>query len=149
MTAYPCTFSLPSSGNSLSKGAKLLGSGFGCIPSLMNGDTIQVTVSTTQPNPPATLNGYMIISPAQDASNQTTPSPFKNGQRYICYWGQTATGQTNQGMTTYAFDVWTYTAAPAQALKGNYELTFVAEDALTNPAEPTQWSEDPEFDTGE
>ena len=140
MALYPCTFTIPS-GQANSNGAKLTGSGFGAIPTLVNGDSIQVTVTVTGSGGPTSLNGYMIFSPAADAPNQSTPSPFLNGSKFLCFKSQQGvSGNANGGTTQFSFQTFTYNGG----YPGHYELTFVAED----PASGTQWSEDPEFETG-
>jgi hypothetical protein len=147
-TTYTCTFVIPSAPGT-SNGAKLAGSGFGNKPVLKTGDTIQVQVQATGNSPPPTLNGYMIISPAQLQTNQsqTTPSPFVTPTlaNFICFRMQQNVGaSTAQGTTTYNFNALTFTYGGGYV--GQYELTFVAEAPSLGG---TQWSEDPEFDTGE
>jgi hypothetical protein len=146
-TTYTCTFVIPNAPGA-SNGARLVGSGFGSKPVLMTGDTIQVQVQATGNTAPATLNGYMIISPAQLQTNQsqTTPSPFVTATlaNFICFrMQQNVGGSSAQGKTTYNFNNLTFTYGGGYV--GEYELTFVAEA----PSLGTQWSEDPEFDTGE
>lgn len=132
-----CNFTIPSGSTN---GSRLTGNGFNGRPQLATSDTIQVIVRYAGPNPPGTLNGYFVITPAPDAQNQTTPSPFVNGSKFVCH----AVFGVSQdaGGPTYTFPLFTYLGG----LPGAYELTFVAEDATVTPA--TQWSEDPEFDTG-
>jgi hypothetical protein len=137
MSLYTCSFTIPAGA---SNGAKLTGSGFGATPRLVSGDSIQVIVRWAGNNPPSQLKGRFMISPA--VASQTTPSPFLNGtsSRYLCYGDQTVNKDTSD--STYTFTALAYGGSNP----GSYELTFVAEDISTAP--PTQWSEDPEFDTG-
>ena len=92
-------------------------------------------------NPPNSLNGYFVFSPAPDAgSNQAAPSPFLNGSNYLCFQEQVANKSASGQQYTF-----TSFMVPTGAAAGNYELTVVVEDARATPS--TQWSEDPEFDT--
>ena len=136
MAVIQCNFTVPSAIN----GGKLTGNGFNGVPTLTSGDSLQVVVRWGGASPPAQLNGYYIVSPAPSAPNQTTPSPFVNGSKYVCYGAQSVGKDANA--PTYTFPALTY----AGSQPGKYELTFVAEDGSTTPK--TQWSEDPEFDTG-
>ena len=97
-------------------------------------------MTVTGNSAPSTLNGYMIISPA--AADQSIPSPFTSGGKFVCFTSQTGvTGTANgQGVTVYTFDALTY----GGGIQGQFELTFVSENPTTPP---TQFSEDPEFDT--
>lgn len=136
MATIQCNFTIAAAGN----GGKLTGNGFNGTPSMNNGDVLQVVVHWGGSNPPAQLTGHFIMSPASSASpNQTTPSPFVNGAKFVCYTMQTV---VKDSTPSYTFAGLTY----GGSLPGNYELTFVAEDSSTTPV--TQWSEDPEFDTG-
>jgi len=120
-------------------GARLTGAGFGStVPTLTSGESLSVVVQWSPQSPPATLKGYMIISPAANVPNQTVPSPFvqSNGQP-LCYKSWTVSRQNN----AYTFGGLTYAGGKA----GKYEMTFVAE----HPTQGTQWSEDPEFDTSQ
>jgi hypothetical protein len=126
----------PAPGN----GGKLAGNSFNGTPRMNNGDVLQVVVRWGSSNPPAQLTGHFIFSPAESAPNQTTPSPFVNSSKYVCYARQIV--QKDANSPSYTFAGITYGGSQP----GNYELTFVAEDSSTTPA--TQWSEDPEFDTG-
>ena len=137
MATYTCAFQVPAA-NSTS-GSKLIG-GFpgSTAPTLAKDDQLQVTVKFLgNQSIPSSLNGYMIISPYQGATNQTTPSPFLNGSNPLCFKSQS--GVTGDSTNTFTFAALTYNGGYA----GQYELTFVAE----NPANGVQWSEDPEFDT--
>ena len=132
-----CNFSIPANANN---GSRLQGAGFGSANRLNGGDSLQVVVTWGGNNPPNSLNGYFIFSPAEDAGNNQGPSPFFNGSNYLCFQEQVANkSASGQQYTFTPFTVPTGTAA------GNYELTVVVEDARATPS--TQWSEDPEFDT--
>ena len=137
-TTVKCNFTIPANTNA---GSRLQGAGFGATaPRLNGGDSLQIVVTWAGNNPPNSLNGYFIFSPAISASNQSAPSPFLNGTNYLCFQEQVA-NKSAQGQQ-YTFASFTVpTGAPA----GNYELTVVVEDARATPS--TQWSEDPEFDT--
>jgi hypothetical protein len=131
-----CNFTIPASGS------RLQGAGFGATtPRLNNGDSLQIVVTWAGSNPPNSLNGYFVFSPAPDAgANQTAPSPFLNGNNYLCFQEQVANKSASGQQYTF-----TSFAVPTDASAGNYELTLVVEDARATPS--TQWSEDPEFDT--
>lgn len=134
--ANPCNFTILAN---TPNGSKLAGNGFNGRPMLQNGDSINVVVHWAGNNPPGQLRGHFIFSPSAGAHpNQTTPSPFVNGSKFLCLDTQTKPAVNN----SYAFDALTYRGS----LPGSYELTFVAEDFSTSP--PTQWSRDPEFETG-
>ncbi len=138
-TTVKCNFAIPANTNA---GSRLQGAGFGsATPRLNDGDSLQVVVTWGGPNPPNSLNGYFIFSPAADAAgNQSAPSPFLNGRNFLCFQEQVANkSASGQQYTFTAFTV------PAGAVAGNYEMTMVVEDATNTPS--TQWSEDPEFDT--
>jgi hypothetical protein len=146
-TNYPCAFTVTAG----TAGGKLIG-GFagGARPTLQNGDSITVSVSFAagDPNAPVNLNGYFVFTAASDASNQSTPSPFLNGssQNFICLAGGNFSSAVAQGNSlVYTFQPWTYRGGK----KGSYELTFVASnDTGSAQGTPMQWSEDPEFETG-
>ena len=134
---YPCNFTIPANSNN---GSRLVGNGFNATPRLNAGDSLNVIVRYAGPNPPASLNAMYVITPAETApSNQTAPSPFFAGAKYFCAGPFTAS-QDASG-PTFTFPTLTYNGGTP----GNYELTLVVFDSA-NP--PTQWSEDPEFDTG-
>ena len=139
MATYTCNLAIPANTNA---GGRLQGAGFGAVaPRLNGGDRLAVVVTWAGSNPPDSVNGYFICAPTQSAGgNQSAPSPFMNGNNYVCYTRllakKSASGQQ------YAFGSFTVsTGAPA----GAYELTIVIEDTRTTPS--AQWSEDPEFDT--
>lgn len=136
MAVITCNFTVPSAAN----GGKLAGNGFNGTPVMSSGDSLQIVVRWGGQNPPAQITGYWIVSPAASAPSQTTPSPFLNGSKYVCFSSQQVTKDTNG--PTYTFAGLVYNGSQP----GNYELTFVVQDGTTTP--PTQWSEDPEFDTG-
>ncbi len=124
-------------------GGRLEGTGFGnpsTPPRLNGGDRVEVVVTWAGPNPPDSVNGYFICAPTQ-GSNQTAPSPFKNGNNYVCFTRLLAK-QAATGGQQYPFGSFTVSTGAAA---GSYELTVVIEDARTTPS--VQWSEDPEFDT--
>lgn len=141
MATVPCNFTIPADSPN---GGGLAGNGFNGRPTLNSGDILQVIVRCAGSSGPANLTGRFIFSPAGDApSSQTAPSPFLSGSKYVCYTTQTKPQDSGSGGSiTYTFDGITYGGGQ----QGNFELTFVAEDGSTAP--PTQWSEDPEFDTG-
>jgi hypothetical protein len=136
-TTVTCNLTVPSN---TSAGGRLQGAGFGAVtPRLNGGDSLQVVVTWGGSNPPSSLNGYFIFSPAAGAT-QTAPSPFLNGTNYLCFQEQVANkSATGQQYSFTAFTV------PTGAAAGNYEVTIVVENATTPPS--VQWSEDPEFDT--
>jgi hypothetical protein len=136
-TTQPCNFTIPANSPN---GSKLAGNGFNGRPTLQSGDSLQVIVRWGGNNPPSSLTGHFILSAAPAASNQTTPSPFVNGSKYVCHSIQTKPKDTNT--PSYTFDPIAYGGGQP----GAYALTFVVEDGSTTPA--TQWSRDPEFDTG-
>jgi hypothetical protein len=136
MAVVNCNFTVIPAAN----GGKLSGNGFNGVPSLNAGDSLQVVVRWGGPNPPTQVTGYWIVSPAASAGSQSTPSPFVNGGKFVCY-GTASVGQ-DANNPTYTFAPLAYGGSQP----GNYELTFVVEDGSTSP--PTQYSEDPEFDTG-
>lgn len=135
----PCNFTIPANAPN---GAQLAGNGFGGKPTLQNGDVLQVVVRWAGNNPPGELTGHFIISAAKGAPGQTRPSPFLNGTsaNYLCYQPQTVPKDASAPSYTFAG------IAYGGGQPGNYDLTFVAEDSSTTPV--TQWSKDPEFDTG-
>jgi len=140
MATYTCNFTIPSGANN---GSKLQGPGFNQVPRLNSGDSVQIKVQWggSATSAPPNLKGRFIFSPATDASgNQSAPSPFVSGSKYICYTDQLVNLDQGAGSVTYTFQPVVYGGSQG----GNYELTFVAEDPRT-PV--TQWSEDPEFDT--
>jgi hypothetical protein len=124
-------------------GGRLAGAGFGPrTPQLGSRDSLQIVVTWAGPNPPQQLNGYIIIAPAQDAPpNQTAASPFVIGTSTnpLCFLSVSVSPKNSK------FE-WPVLTVPRDAPEGKFELTFVAENPATDP--PSQWSEDPEFDTG-
>lgn len=118
----------------------------GCSqPSLMGnsgsvpGDTIQVSVTWNAGSPTAPVNAVLTFTPAIDA--QTNPiggSPYVSGGTFVC--SRLFPGVQNGRTSTYLFGP---TDPYNGGLKGSYELTIVITDA-----NGTQWSIDPEFDTG-
>jgi hypothetical protein len=132
-----CNFAIPANANT---GSRLQGAGFGVANQLNGGDSLQVVVTWGGNNPPNSLNGYFIFSPAEGAGSSQGPSPFFNGSNYLCFQEQVA-NKSASGQQ-YAFTPFT---VPTGSAAGNYELTVVVEDARATPS--TQWSEDPEFDT--
>ena len=132
-----CNFAIPANANN---GSRLQGAGFGVANQLNGGDSLQVVVTWGGNNPPNSLNGYFIFSPAAGAGNSQGPSPFFNGSNYLCFQEQVANKHASGQQ--YAFTPFTL---PTGSAAGNYELTVVVEDARATPS--TQWSEDPEFDT--
>jgi hypothetical protein len=135
MAVIPCNFTITPSAN----GGRLSGNGFNGRPRMNSGDTLQVIVRWAGGGAPTTLTGHFIFSPDPHVQGQATPSPFLNGSKYVCYQMQTANAD-GSGIS-FTFPPLTY----AGGQPGKYELTFVAQDGATPP---TQWSEDPEFDTG-
>jgi len=136
-TTQPCNFTIPANSPN---GAQLTGNGFNGKPTLQNGDSVQVVVHWAGNNPPSNLTGHFMVSAAAGAPNQSTPSPFVNGVKHVCYSTQTKAKDPNT--PSFTFDAITYGGGQP----GNFQLTFVAEDRSTTPV--TQWSKDPEFDTG-
>ena len=137
-TTVTCNLAIPANTNA---GGRLQGAGFGATtPRLNGGDSLQIVVTWGGNNPPTSLNGYFIISPVQ-GTNQSAPSPFKNGSNYLCFQEQVANKSGNGQQ--YSFQPFT---VPTGAAAGSYELTIVVENA-TIPPPSQQWSEDPEFDT--
>jgi hypothetical protein len=142
-TAYPCTFTVPPG----TTGGKLSGGFPNGRPTLQNGDSINVSVSFTAGDstaPNGLLQGIFVFTAAADAvSNQATPSPFVFGsQNYACVSGTRVSGTAQGPNLVFNFGDWTY----AGQLPGSYELTFIAiNDFGTGQY---QWSEDPEFETG-
>jgi hypothetical protein len=140
-TQYTCAFSIPANS---SQGGRLTG-GFAnnVQPTLQNGDSILVTVTCAAPPAGNTLTGAFIYTAAGNApSNQTAPSPFVRGanKNFLCVQSYPGTPSGNSGQVTITFPAWTY----AGGNPGSYEMTFVA----WNQATGQQWSEDPEFETG-
>ena len=110
-------------------------------------DTLRVTIQWNggPDDAPARMTGHFVISPAPLAApTQIPPSPFRDGANYRCYWTQIAEQSVAGGTATYNF--------PGLPIEDpgddKYELTFIAE--VTDPVSgtTTQWSVDPEFDTG-
>lgn len=90
------------------------------------------------------LDGHFVITPALDATaSQIAPSPFREHNNYLCYWLETAPKAVVASGAAYTFPGRQIDATA----RGKFELTFVAEsDRGFDTA--TQWSVDPEFDTG-
>jgi hypothetical protein len=137
MPVFPCNFTIPASAPN---GSKLAGNGFNTTPRLNSGDSIQVIVRWGGSGGPSQLTAHAIVSPAPSVPSQTTPSPFVDGAKFVCY--QRWTANQDSSAPTYTFPPLTYGGSQP----GSYELTIVIEDKSTTPS--TQWSEDPEFDTG-
>ena len=130
------------------RGGELQGAGFGkSNPIVLSSQSsLQVTIAW-QGNPadaPPSLTGYFVFSPAEDGT-QDAPSPFLNNGNYLCSGTQTAGQSSGPGSNVqYLFSGYEY----AGGLVGHYELTFVAEWLPSGATVPTQWSADPEFETG-
>jgi hypothetical protein len=143
-TTYPCAFTVPPG----TTGGKLSG-GFanGARPALQNGDGIAVSVSFTAGDstaPTGPMQGIFVFTAAADAaSNQATPSPFLfASQNYCCASSILAVGTTQGTNLVFNFAAFMY----GGQLPGSYELTFIA---INNYGTGQyQWSEDPEFETG-
>jgi len=114
-------------------------------PVLRSGDRIVVTINyPAVATPPAQLSGTFVFSAAPSATAQATATPFvREDGNFVCLTTGTSGPLSIGGVTTYTF---TSPAHPGGGPQAAYELTFVAADN-TNPAQPIQWSEDPEFDT--
>lgn len=103
------------------------------------GDQIQAVV-TFNAGAPSNPVAVFTFTPAQDAAtNQIGASPFLSGGTFVCSQSFTGVQQKNS-TTTYVFGP---TAPYNGGLQGAYELTIVITDSTG-----TQWSIDPEFDTG-
>ena len=94
------------------------------VNSLNGGDSLQVVVTWGGNNPPNSLNGYFIFSPAEGAENTQGPSPFFNGSNYLCFQEQVANKSASGQQYTF-----TPFTVPTGSAAGNYELTVVVEDA--------------------
>jgi hypothetical protein len=129
-----CSFVLPAN----PMGGRLTGGGLPANATLQNGDSLIVVVQTTGNNPPASLDGYFVFTPAPGVT-QGPPSPFLANNKYLCI--VEAAGTADPSGKNFTFPQFTYGGGQ----RGSYELTFVAQD----PTSGTQWSEDPEFDTGD
>ncbi len=140
MKNVTCTFTIVADAN----GGNLTG-GFDNGATLESGDSLTVTVVYPAANgAPGSLDGVFVFSASPFAGrSQTAPSPFVRGAngKFVCVTTKTATGVATGNTTEYPFASIPY----GGGLVGVYELTFVAIDKSTTP--PTQWSEDPEFDT--
>lgn len=114
-------------------------------PVVKSGDT--VTVHVIYPglvDPPVEMTGVFAVSAAQNAPSQTTGTPFYkvgNGKA-VCLITEMQHPKMKGGNSVYEFTPIPYHGG----FRGNYELTVVVSDNKANP--PVQWSEDPEFDTG-
>jgi hypothetical protein len=144
-TNYICKLNVTGVG----RGGRLTGPGFGGpTPTLSAQDTLQVQLTWLVPSiePPEPLNGHFIFSAAQDApSNQGSGSPFLQSNGYcLCYDVQTAQKTISNNQTVYSFTPYTY----GGGIQGHYELTFVAEAVPSGGSDSVQWSDDPEFETG-
>ena len=143
-TNYTCQYNIPGPG----QGGKLAGPGFGAqTPTLQAQDTLQVQVTWLGPpsGAPDSLGGYFVFAAAPNSpSNQAAATPFLQGGYSQCYGFQTASKQTVNNQATYQFSAYTYGGSHP----GEYELTFVAEAGTAQPGVVTQWSADPEFETG-
>jgi hypothetical protein len=131
-----CNFTIPANSNN---GGRLTGDGFNGVPTLQNGDTLQVIVRWAGNNPPQQINGYTMITPS-GGSSESSPSPFLTSGNFVCYLANTIGKDANT--PSYTFPPLTYNGGEP----GSYELTFVAE--VTSGSTTMQWSEDPEFETG-
>ena len=136
-TQYPCAFSIDGGAT----GGRLSG-GFpnGEDPTLDNGDSILVTVTCDASVGSGGLTGTFVFTGKAEGQG---PSPFVNGpnSNFVCIttYPGTPSSTSDDGSMTYSFPVWSY----GGNLKGSYELTFIATNAAG-----LQWSEDPEFETG-
>jgi hypothetical protein len=144
-----CKFSIPSGqvGGKLTGGfLKNDGSYWPAVagPELSKDATLRLTVEHPDPqSAPERLNGIFTFSAAATAPNQAKGSPFvDNRGRVRCLTTASATKVVSNGKGIYTFEPISYKGGSP----GHYELTFVAEDS--NNGSPIQWSEDPEFDTG-
>ena len=144
MAQYTCTFTIPRG----TIGGKLTG-GFaaGNNPKLMAGDSLIVSVILNPGNyngNPGVLTGAFVFTAAPNASkDQTQPSPFMMpNDAFECVALQQAQAVAQGGNAVFTFAPIPY---PGGA-PGSYELTFVAIDSTATP--PVQWTEDPEFETG-
>lgn len=90
------------------------------------------------------MTGHFIFSAAQNLEPQLSPSPFTKGANYSCYLVKVAEQSAGNGPVEYLFEGLPY----GGGVKGNYELTFIAEAVDPAGGARTQWSSDPEFDTG-
>jgi hypothetical protein len=82
-------FSIPANSNN---GSRLQGNGFGSANRLNGGDTFgRRDLGWKQP--PNSLNGYFIFSPAESAGTTQPPSPFFNGSNYLCFQEQFANNE--------------------------------------------------------
>ena len=143
-TTYACAFTVPAG----TTGGRLSG-GFagGARPTLQNGDRLAVSVSFQAGDstaPVNQLNGIFVYTAAADApSNQADPSPFvQGGGNFICAAGQFAAGVSQGSDKVFTFAPYIYNGGRP----GSYELTFVAINDVGTAQ--YQWSEDPEFETG-
>lgn len=137
-----CTFTIPSDSP---HGGKLSG-GFDSTAKLKPGNALLVTVKhPSAATAPDKITGTFVYSAAPAASNQATPSPFllPTTDKFVCINSVETQGVAVGAMKHYVFQPVPY----GSGLDGQYELTFVATDN-TDPLNPIQWSEDPEFDTG-
>ena len=137
---YWCQFTIPGG----SMGGRLSG-GFpnNVPPTLQKDDSIVVSVTCDVSVAPNGLTGVFIYTAAGDApSNQSTPSPFVTGanRNFVCIETCPGTVSGDSGSVTFTFPAWGYGGGQP----GSYELTFVAWNQTTG----LQWSEDPEFETG-
>jgi hypothetical protein len=144
-TSYPCAFVVPPE----SVGGKLSGGFTSGAPTLQNGDSIVVSVSfdAANPNAPVTLTGMFVYTASPQVSNQTTPSPFVIGanKNFVCLSSQQAPAVASGSNKVYTFAPIVYTGGQP----GQYELTFIAINPNGSPqGDQMQWSEDPEFETG-
>lgn len=143
MANLSATFNIPGAG----RGGKLTGGFSGGNSVLKNAEKLEVTVKWAG-NPadaPRQLTAHFIFSSALDSlGTQAAPSPFLTGDNYNCYFAKTVDRSTGPGVAQYLFPAVTFVRQADGSLDGHYELTLVAEDSDTN----TQWSSDPEFETG-
>jgi|SoiMetStandDraft_5_1073268.scaffolds.fasta_scaffold13101_2 hypothetical protein len=115
-------------------------------PKMKAGDTLQVEVMWPgrPEDAPLQLAGHFMISAAPLAAAQVMPSPFRNGDHYLCYKQQTVAWSNRGDTVTYLFPG----LVCADGAAAQYELTFTLECEGPGFYNDRQWSIDPEFDTG-
>lgn len=145
-TNYICQLNITGVG----RGGKLTGPGFpgGQPPTLSAQDTLQVQITwlVQAIEPPESLDGQFVFSAAPYApSNQASASPFVQSSGYgLCWDLKTAQKTVTNNQTVYSFPPYTY----GGGIPGQFELTFVAQGLPSGASNLVQWSEDPEFETG-
>lgn len=150
MADHICEFLIPRGGRNV--GGKLTGGFIGADrqplphpPLLMSGDHLKVSVVYPDlAEPPLKMTGIFVFSTAPNMPNQSTATPFTNasGLKAVCLKVEEVGPVLERGESVYHFPAIPYGGGSL----GHYELTFVAADNKKTP--PVQWSEDPEFDTG-